>query len=279
MAPNTSATRPPRRIPQVLALVALAFSPIAGAASGSDAWDGDWHGSFGIYGWLPGIKAELAIPVDTGTAVSKSNNNILDNLKGALMVTGDVRKGDWGFFYDADWVKFENQKGRFRSIGGANIGGTATLDTEWNFKGGLVTLAGLYNLTHGPSGYTDLVFGGRYLWVKTNIEWDFTAIGNGGNLGIATQGHSSNNTHYSNGIIGLRGRWQSTSSGWYIPYYADVGTGDSDVTSILQGGVGYAFDWGDLAFDWRWVHYDQGDNEVVRNVDLSGPSLSLTWHF
>ncbi len=280
MAPDTTSKLMPRVLPLTLALAALFFAPVASAGPGSDAWDGNWHGSFGIYGWLPGIEAQLGVPVDTGgTAVSKSNNNILDNLKGALMITGDFRSGEWGFFYDADWVKFENQKGRFRSLGGATVGGSATLDTEWNFKGGMVTLAGLYNLSHGPSGYADVVFGGRYLWTKTNVKWDFTLNGNGGNIGIADQGKVSNNSHLSNVIVGLRGRWQSTDSGWYIPYYADIGTGDSDLTSILEGGVGYAFDWGDLALDWRWVHYDQGGNELLDKIDLSGPSLSLTWHF
>jgi hypothetical protein len=279
MSPDKSSIPMPRAIPLAFAFAAVFLASTANAASGSDAWDGNWHGSFGIYGWLPGIDAELGVPVDTGTAVSKSNNDILDNLRGALMINGDFRKGEWGFFYDADWVKFENQKGRFGSIGGGNIGASGTLDTEWNFKGGLVTLAGLYTLWNGPDGYTDVVFGGRYLWVKTNIEWDFTLTGNGGNVGISDQGHFSSNTHYSNAIIGLRGRWQSTGSGWYVPYYADVGTGDSDVTSIIDAGVGYAFGWGDLALDWRWVHYDQGDDELVRNVDLSGPSLSLTWRF
>jgi hypothetical protein len=278
MAPDTCVTRLPRVIQSALALAALFFAPAVFAAN-SNAWDGDWHSSLTIYGWLPGIDAELAVPVDTGTAVSKSSSSILDNLSGALMFSGDIRKGDWGFYGDVDWVKFTNEDGRFRSIGGANIGGTATLNTSWDFKGGLATLAGLYSFYHGPNGYADFIFGGRYLWVKTNVKWDFTLTGNGGNVNIANSGHVSDNTHFSNGIIGLRGRWQSESSGWYVPYYADIGTGDSDVTSILDAGVGYAFGWGDLGFDWRWVHYDQGDNETVRNVDLSGPSISLTWYF
>ena len=233
-----------------------------------------------VYGWLPGVDAELAFPVDTGTVVSKSNGDILSNLKGALMLEGDVRNGEWGFYGDLDWVKFSNEDGRFRSIGGENVGGSATLDTSWGLKGGMVTLAGLYTFNNGPSGYTDLVFGGRYLWMKGNLKWNFTLTGNGGNVNIADEGHVSANGHYSDAIIGIRGRWSSGTTGWYVPYYADVGAGDSDLTSMLDLGVGYAFDWGDFAFDWRWVHYDEGDNStLVQKVDLTGPSLSLTWHF
>lgn len=279
MAPDLSVTRLSRAIPLALGLTALFCAPSALASSYSDQWDGNWHSSLTIYGWLPGIDAQIRVPVDTGTAVSKSNSDILSNLSGALMFSGDIRKGDWGFYGDVDWVKFSNEDGRFRSIGGANIGGTATLDTSWNFKGGMATLAGLYSFYHGPSGYTDFIFGGRYLWVKTNVKWDFTLTGNGGNVDISDSGHVSSNAHYSNGIIGLRGRWQSESSGWYVPYYIDVGTGDSNFTSVIWGGVGYGFGWGDLAFDWRWVRYDQGSKELVQDVTLTGPEISLTWRF
>jgi hypothetical protein len=270
MAPDAHVTCLPRALPFAVALAALSFVPVAHADDG-------WRSSFTIYGWLPGIDAELGVPVDTGTAVSKSNTDILDNLRGALMLSFDTHSGDWGFYADGDWVKFSNQDGKFRSIGGDHV--NASLDTRWDFKGGLITLAGLYTLMQSPSGYTDLVFGGRYFWVKTNVKWDFTLTGSGGNLDIANSGKVASNSHFSNAIIGLRGRWQNGRTGWYVPYYADIGTGDSDVTSTLQVGVGYAWDWGDLGLDWRWVHYDQGDSEMVRKVDLSGPSLGLTWHF
>lgn len=270
MLPDANTTCLPRAARLALALAASSFVPAAHADDG-------WRSSFTIYGWLPGVDAELGVPVDTGTAVSKSNTDILDNLRGALMLSFDTHNGDWGFYGDGDWVKFSNQEGTFRSIGGQHV--DAALNTRWDFKGGLITLAGLYTLTHSPSGYTDLVFGGRYFWVKTNVKWDFTLSGGGGNLDIANSGKVAGNSHFSNAIIGLRGRWQNGTTGWYVPYYADVGTGDSDLTSTLQIGVGYAWTWGDLGLDWRWVHYDQGDSELVRHVDLSGPSLGLTWHF
>ena len=65
MASDKSATRLPRVIPLAAVLAALFLAPCASAATG-DAWDGNWHGSFSIYGWLPGVDAELGIPVDTG---------------------------------------------------------------------------------------------------------------------------------------------------------------------------------------------------------------------
>ena len=180
MLPDANTTCLTRAARLALALAASSFVPAAHADDG-------WRSSFTIYGWLPGVDAELGVPVDTGTAVSKSNTDILDNLRGALMLSFDTHNGDWGFYGDGDWVKFSNQEGTFRSIGGQHV--DAALNTRWDFKGGLITLAGLYTLTHSPSGYTDLVFGGRYFWVKTNVKWDFTLSGGGGNLDIANSGN------------------------------------------------------------------------------------------
>ena len=135
MLPDANTTCLTRAARLALALAASSFVPAAHADDG-------WRSSFTIYGWLPGVDAELGVPVDTGTAVSKSNTDILDNLRGALMLSFDTHNGDWGFYGDGDWVKFSNQEGTFRSIGGQHV--DAALNTRWDFKGGLITLAGLY---------------------------------------------------------------------------------------------------------------------------------------
>ena len=44
----------------LLSLTFLTVSVVAAAPAHStdtDAWDGDWHGSFTPYGWLPGVTA------------------------------------------------------------------------------------------------------------------------------------------------------------------------------------------------------------------------------
>ncbi|WP_109124349.1 hypothetical protein [Dyella sp. C11] len=248
-----------------------------------DYWDGDWHGSIQPYGWLPGISAQTRyqLPNGGGTVDSKTNKSIFDYLSGAFMIDGTVRKGDWGFYGDFDWVKFSNEKGRFASIGGERIGANANLDTNWNMKGGMVNFAGLYTMAHGQQGYIDLVFGVRYLWLKGNLNWNFNATGNGGRLDIANSGHLNNQTHVTDGIVGIRGRWSPfAGSNWFFPYYADVGAGGSDNTYQLMVGVAYAFHWGDIALNYRDVEYKKNSgDDFLKSVELSGPALSLTWHF
>src|SRR5579859_7949983 len=103
----------------LLAVVCLGLLAVPAAkADTPDYWDGDWHGSIQPYGWLPGISADTRyqLPNNGGTVEQKSDNNIFDYLSGALMVDGTVRKGNWGFYGDFDWVKFSNENGRFTNI-------------------------------------------------------------------------------------------------------------------------------------------------------------------
>ena len=262
-------------------LAALA-APMAKADT-PDYWDGDWHGSIQPYGWLPGISAQTRyqLPNNGGTVSQESDKSIFDYLSGAFMVDGTVRKGNWGFYGDLDWVKFTNEKGRFTSIGGDRIGANANLDTNWGAKGGMVNLAGLYTMAHGQVGYIDLVFGMRYLWLKGNLNWNFNLVGNGGNLDIENSGHLHNQTHVTDGIVGIRGRWSPfADTNWFFPYYLDIGAGDSDSTYQAMIGVAYAFHWGDIALNYRDVKYSQdSSDQFLKKIRLSGPALSFTWHF
>lgn len=49
-------------------------------------------------------------------------------------------------------------------------------------------------------------------------------------------------------MIGVKGRFDfGDKREWYVPYYADVGTGQSDLTLQVFGGIGYRFNaWGSV---------------------------------
>lgn len=170
--------RLPRRaqlftLPSLAFSIALATLPSRAAAGPvDDPWDGNWHGSFTPYAWLPGIRAETTFQLpDSGARVtSKSDSGLLSKLSGALMLEGVARKGDWGLFGDVDWVKFSDESGHFTSIGNARFGADAGLRDRSGTKGGMFNLAGLYRLGHGNQGHADLLVGMHYLWLKGNLS-------------------------------------------------------------------------------------------------------------
>jgi hypothetical protein len=262
-----------------LAIGAVLATPSANAAEAQpgDGYDGYM---FALYGWLPGISADLRYQLPSGTADTKSKGSIFDYLSGALMMQATGHYGEWGWYGDFDWVDFSGEKGRFRQIGGANIGGNVTLDTKWSFSGGMFTFAGSYNLYHSNEGFGDLLFGMRYLWTSSDLSWDFGANGNGG-LNIANSGKVSRSENLWDAIVGLRGRWRFGDQGrWFVPYYIDGGFGNSNWTSEVGFGIGYAWDWGDVDLSYRDTRYHQSsDTDLIRRVGLSGPAIKFAWYF
>ena len=120
-------------------------------------------------------------------------------------------------------------------------------------KGFVWTLAGAYTVFNEPRWSMDVLAGFRDLQMKSSLDWHFS-----GPLGLLPQDGSFSRTKVLlDAIIGVKGRASIGESGhWFVPYYGDVGTGGSEVTWQLAAGVGYAFDWGDLSFDYRALHYE-----------------------
>jgi hypothetical protein len=275
-------TMPRWFITLVAVTLVLMSWPFTAQADDTDPWDGAWHTGLSVYGWLPGISATTRYKLPSGDVVTnRTDHDILSKLSGAFMMDVSVRKDRWGVLADVDWVKFDDESGHVVGIGGQRLGADAHLDTRWNAKGGQVTLAGFYTVGHSRQGNIDILLGARYLWLKGNIGWNFALIGRGGRLDIADSGHLSAQTHVTDAIIGVRGRWTPfPSKSVFIPYYFDIGTGDSDHTEQYVGGIGYAFGWGDMALTYRDIEYhEHGADTFLKATRLSGPSLTLSWMF
>jgi hypothetical protein len=58
----------------------------------------------------------------------------------------------------------------------------------------------------------------------------------------ARTGSSETNNSYWDAVIGIKGRVNfGADQQWFIPYYLDIGTGDSDLTWQAVAGAGYQF--------------------------------------
>jgi len=88
----------------------------------------------------------------------------------------------------------------------------------------------------------------------------------------------SESTDLWDGIVGVRGAIMLNEH-WYLPYYADIGTGDSDLTWQLFGGIGYMFNWGDIKLGYRYLKYDQGDDKLLQDFTFDGFLLGVGFRF
>jgi hypothetical protein len=77
-------------------------------------------------------------------------------------------------------------------------------------------------------------------------------------------------------VAGVKGQVSFGSRGhWFIPYYLDVGAGDSDLTSQFATGIGYTAGRAQFFGAYRRLDYDFGPDASIRDLDFSGPALGV----
>jgi hypothetical protein len=64
-----------------------------------------------------------------------------------------------------------------------------------------------------------------------------------------------------------------------VPYYVDVGAGDSALTWQGMVGLGYSFGSIDVIGVWRYVDYDMGNGTPIQSISFNGPAVGVTFRF
>lgn len=265
-----------RRVAPLFA-AAAALLPAATQAQGSaDAWQ--WRAS--IYGWFPSISGSTRFPTGGGgPSIDVDSDAILDALKMTFMGALDVRKGSWGLFNDLLYVDLGDSKSASRdfSIGRAGVPTGVDLNADLDLKTWAWTFAGSYAIVDTPQNTTQLLFGGRMLSLEQKLDWSFN--GDIGPLGLpGRSGSAEVDKTYWDAIVGLKGvAGLSADRRWVLPYYVDVGTGQSRLTWQAMAGIGYSFDWGTTTLAWRYLDYEFDPNAAIQDVNLSGPFLGVTF--
>lgn len=267
----------------VLALTAGVAPADALAQMQTDAWK--WRAT--LYGWFPGVSGTASQPVDGGRGNDNVNvdvRNILKALDLAFMAQLEVRKGRWGGATDLIYLEFRDEQSGTRDFSFSGPGGIITIPADaglkasMSLKGMAWTLAGTYTAIEKP-GYEMLLLGGfRYLGVKSSIDWQAT-VNVGALPPIARSGSATSRPRYWDAIVGVRGRADLGQSNWYVPYYIDIGTGDSDRTWQALIGIGYRFGWGALTAAYRHLDYKFDSAVPLRGLQFSGMGIGASWRW
>jgi hypothetical protein len=241
-----------------------------------------WQFGASIYGWFPDIAGETVFTKPDGSSDFKIDiEDILDNLEFTLMGIVDVKKGRWGVVTDIIYMDVSgSQNGtRSASIGGNQIPVGAAANVNLEIESWIWTIAGYYRALEQNGGSLDLLAGARYLDVEQSVNWNVT-----GNVGsIPAPGRNGAATaELSNWdvILGLKGRFAfGAQKAWFVPYYLDLGAGDSDFTWQGIAGLGYAFKWCEVTAVWRYLYYDLSSDKPIRDMDFSGPAVGVTFRW
>jgi hypothetical protein len=261
----------------VLLLSALLL-PAAAVAASDDSW------AFGaaIYGWFPDISGRTSILEDgDGAEFEIEIGDILKNLEFTFQGGFDARRGRFGVVTDLIYMSIGKSDSAFGegTVGDTQIPVDVAADIEFDMKSWIWTTAGYYRAVAEEVRTFDILAGFRYIDVEQTLDWSLS-----GNIGqIPRPGREgSGEAGLTNWdfIVGLRGRFAfGQNNAWYVPYYLDLGTGDSDFTWQAAAGVGYAFRWGELTAVWRYLEYDLPSDKAIADVNFNGPAVGAVFRW
>ena len=270
----------------LMTLIAISLPAHAGEPAPSDKW------TFAVrpYLWVPGISGTMKYdvpPTGDGAASVDFTTYVLENLNFMLMLTAEARKGDWSVLTDVVYLDIVPDDSKVTSVAFAGPGGPveisvgADLGTKVKLSGVLCELAGAYTVARGGNSSLDLLAGVRYLGIEVVTDWQLSGsiAGPGAGQSFAASGSVSNRVDLLDGIVGVRGRVGLGDSRWGIPYYLDVGTGNSALTWQGVAGIEYRYDWGDLQLMYRYTYYDMKSDKLLQNASLDGPAFGVNFRF
>jgi hypothetical protein len=265
---------------------ATLLSPL-GAQAQTAADADNWKFSLMPYLWLPTIKTNLNFgPVAAShleSEISVAPNDWLRDLKMAALLAGEARYGNWLVGGDFVYMHLGDSasKTRVNNIGPGpvqilNTGADTSLKTViWSMVGG-------YSVVSGPAATVDLIAGFRYLWLEGSTDWNLNAAvtgPNGNSIILPRSGSVSKSQSVTTGIVGAKGRVKLGESNWFVPFYVDVGGGNSVTTWQAAAGIGYAYPWGDVRLDYRYMSFDQNGDKLIKDLDMGGLALGVNFVF
>ena len=239
----------------------------------SDTW------SFEVtpYLWAPSIGSTLNYKGKYITTADVSTNNIISNLKTGAMLAGEVHYGNWGVM--ADVVSATLQKTSNSSVT-PQAPYTYQIATKATLQQTILTGAATYNLLNNDDIRMDGLLGVRWIGVTASLNLAVDGIS-------AAINGDSKTMSTADPIVGFKGRYRIANSSWYVPYYADIGSGGgtTNVTWQAMLGIGKTIDKGiDVSLIYRSLYYDMSSSKtngqgLLQKTTFQGPQLSATFNF
>jgi len=265
------------------ALLAVALAGLAPVAAQAETTDSPWEYSASIYLWLPSIGGDTSFPSGGGggSSVDVSSQDVIDSLKMAFMGTISAKKDKWGIWSDLVYADFGDSKSGSRDFTIGNVGIPANVDAKLSLdlKTWIWTVAGTYEIAKTPKYTADFLAGARYLDVTQKLDW--TINGDISGLpAVSRSGSSEVTPSFWDAIVGVKGvAYLGDEHKWFIPYYLDVGTGQSDLTWQVNAGIGYRYNWGALVATWRYLDYNFSSSDKIQSLNLNGPLFGATFQW
>ncbi|UHQ19167.1 hypothetical protein LVB87_13390 [Lysobacter sp. KIS68-7] len=258
-------------------IVALCFVP--GLSFAQDRFDQpseEWQFRTSLYGFFPDVGGHARIPSGGELPLEMDAGDLISHTDFAGMASFETRKGRWGGYADAVYMDLGQHVFGTRAIlaGRQPLPPGTYADASLDIEALALTLAGTYRFYESPNTTIDALFGGRFLDATVQLDWDF----NSDVAGTLRTGTNKQSKASWDGIVGLKGRtYFGERKQWFVPWYADVGTGATDLTWNASAGIGYAAHWGDVFLTYRRLDYDFGQDRHLDDIHFQGPTLGVAF--
>ena len=235
-------------------LLCIAAGPVLAQGRG-------WQNEITLYGWYAGIDGKVQAPTGAESDFDVDASDILEDLELMLMAGYEGRYDRWSVILDFVYL----DAGDSADI--ATGAGTASVDL--NVSSYLVNGGIGYDFVQSDRAVAGVVGGVRYL--SLDVDYDASVQG-------AKILSSSKTDSLTDGFVGVRGQVKFNEK-WFLPYYADIGTGGSDLSYQLYAAVGYRFRWGDIRLGYRHLGFEMDEDKVMEDLQLSGPVFGVGIRF
>jgi hypothetical protein len=234
-------------------LVTVTVQPLCAAEESNDEWN--FNGA--LYLWA----ADMDIEDSNGERSEVSFNDLLDNLDFGLMVHLGGQKERFGFFIDTIYLDLSDSQRD-------HLGDGIVLE-KTELQAAILTSAATYRVVDDGQFNLDLLGGVRYLYMDVNLK--FNAIDDlGEDAGTI------------NGIVGFKGNIQLDKN-WSVPFYYDVGKGESELTYQAFAGVNYSLSSFDLSAGYRYLKFKFDDDDdfggALNHLIVKGPIIGARFYF
>ena len=188
----------------------------------------EWGAS--IYGWFPSVSGQTAFHWRQRPQPQRRRRHTPSRTSSsAFMGTLRGAEGSLGRLDRCDLHEPGNSKSATRDfvLSQRAVPADVNANLDYDLKSWLWTIAGTYSLVKKPEYSLQALLGARMVDAKQSLDFNFS--GNIASLGLPTRSGSAEVTLTNwDAIIGVKGR-ASFGDGlkWFVPYYLDVGTGQS----------------------------------------------------
>lgn len=220
-----------------------------------------WQNEITLYGWYAGIDGTVQAPTGAEADFTVDASDILEDLNLMLMAGYQGRYDRWSVIVDFVYLDAGD---------GADIAtGAGSASVDLNVSSYLVHGGIGYDFVQSDNAVVGIVGGVRYL--SLDVDYDASVQG----MQLLS---SSSSDSLTDGIIGLRGQVKFNEN-WFLPYYADIGAGGSDLSYQLFAAIGYRFGWGDIRLGYRHINIEMDEDKLMDSLQLSGPVLGVGFRF